>query len=118
MIVEKGEINMASQNVIKLTDQNFNDEVINSSVPVLVDFWAAWCGPCQMLGPVVDQLADELNGKVKIGKLNVDENRVIASKFGIMSIPTLLLFKEGKVIEKIVGALPKQVLSAKIMAHL
>jgi thioredoxin 1 len=109
---------MANKNVVILTDANFEEEVIKSAEPVLVDFWAAWCGPCQMLGPVVDQLADELSGKIKVGKLNVDENRASAGKYGIMSIPTLLLYKNGEVVEKIVGALPKQVLTSKVMAHL
>ncbi|HHV71940.1 MAG TPA: thioredoxin [Clostridia bacterium] len=109
---------MTAQNVVTITDNNFTEEVINSDQPVLVDFWAAWCGPCQMLGPVVDQIAEELSGKIKVGKLNVDENRATASQYGIMSIPTLLMFKDGKVVEKIVGALPKQVLMSKIEAYI
>ena len=94
---------MTAQNVVTITDNNFTEEVINSDQPVLVDFWAAWCGPCQMLGPVVDQIAEELSGKIKVGKLNVDENRATASQYGIMSIPTLLMFKDGKVVEKLWG---------------
>jgi len=117
-LIKKGEHGMTAQNVVTITDNNFTEEVINSDQPVLVDFWAAWCGPCQMLGPVVDQIAEELSGKIKVGKLNVDENRATASQYGIMSIPTLLMFKDGKVVEKIVGALPKQVLMSKIEAYI
>lgn len=98
---------MASDKVVNLTLDNFEDEVENSSLPVLVDFWAAWCGPCKMIAPIIDQLADEFDGKVKIAKLNVDENRDLSIRYKVMSIPTLLLFKDGEVINQMVGARPK-----------
>jgi len=98
---------MASDKVINLTMDNFEDEVENSSLPVLVDFWAAWCGPCRMIAPIIDQLAEEFDGKVKIAKLNVDENRDLAIRFKVMSIPTLLFFKDGEVVNQLVGARPK-----------
>lgn len=85
------------------TDQNFDSEVLKSELPVLVDFWAQWCGPCQMMGPVIEDLEGELTGKIKVGKLNVDENPKSAEKYGVMSIPTLILFKGGEVVKTIVG---------------
>jgi len=96
------------------TDQNFEEEVLNSQIPVLVDFWAPWCGPCQMMGPIIEELAEELEGKVVVGKLNVDENPQMAQKYGIMSIPTLLIFKNGQVIEQFVGVQPKEVLKTSL----
>lgn len=92
---------------IELTEQNFTAEVINSSIPVLIDFWAPWCGPCKMIAPVVKELADEYAGKIKVGKVNIDENAGISSQYQIISIPTLLLFKGGKPFHKIVGFKPK-----------
>lgn len=89
--------------VITITVENFEEEVINSKMPVLVDFWAVWCGPCQMQGPVVDQAAEEFAGKLKVGKLNVDEQGELAQKYGVMSIPTLILFKDGEAVKKEVG---------------
>jgi thioredoxin 1 len=89
------------------TDENFEEEVLKSDLPVLVDFWAVWCGPCKMIAPIVEQLAEELSGKVKIGKLDVDTNQETSIKYGIRGIPTLLIFKDGKVVDSIVGAVPK-----------
>lgn len=102
---------------IVLTDANF-DEVINGSQPVLVDFWAQWCGPCKMIGPVVEELAGEFEGKAVIAKLNVDENPEATVRFGVRSIPTLLVFKGGQVVDKQVGAVPKSVLAQKVEAQL
>ncbi len=99
---------------IVLTDANFSDEVLKSAVPVLVDFWAVWCGPCQMISPVISEIATELAGKIKVGKLNVDENPEKSSEFGVSAIPTLLIFKDGKVVKKIVGFSGKPKLVAEI----
>lgn len=101
-------------NLTHVTDANFEAEVIKSSVPVLVDFWAEWCGPCRMIAPVLEDLANEYAGKVKIVKLNVDENTVSAANYGVRGIPTLLLFKNGEIIGTKVGALPKGQLAAFI----
>lgn len=98
---------MASDNVIEFTDDNFDSEVIKSSTPVLVDFWATWCAPCKAILPIIDDLADAYNGKVKIGKVNVDENPGIPGQFGVRGIPTLILFKDGNVVDQLVGAIPK-----------
>ncbi len=92
---------------IILTSDNFESEVIASEIPVLVDFWATWCGPCKMLGPVISQIADEYEGKVKVGKVNVDEEEELAAQYGIQSIPTVLLFKGGEVVEQSLGFKPK-----------
>jgi len=103
-----------------VTDQSFNSEVIaaSSSHPVLVDAWAEWCGPCHMLAPVLDQLAAEANGRYKIAKLNVDDNPMTSQQFGIRSIPTMLIFKDGRLVDQIVGAVPKQVIAARLTALL
>ncbi|MCJ7577479.1 MAG: thioredoxin [candidate division Zixibacteria bacterium] len=93
---------------IELNDGNFESEVLKSDKPVLVDFWATWCGPCRMVGPVVEEIAKDYEGKLKVGKLNVDESSQTAVQYGIMSIPSLLFFKGGKVIDQIIGAVPKQ----------
>lgn len=102
----------------KFTDANFEEEALNSDVPVVVDFYADWCGPCKMVAPIISELAGQFEGKVKIGKVNTDENRAVASKFNIMSIPTILFIKDGQVVDTSVGALPKQVLEAKINSML
>src|SRR3954454_10682443 len=98
---------MASANIKELTDINFETEVLKSEVPTLVDFWAVWCGPCRAIAPMVEALATQWEGKVKVGKLDVDHTQRVASQFGIRSIPTLLLFKGGKVVEQLVGAGPQ-----------
>ncbi|MBL7862391.1 MAG: thioredoxin [Cyclobacteriaceae bacterium] len=101
---------------LELNDSNF-DSVINSEKPVLVDFWAEWCGPCKMIGPVVEELAGDYEGKAVVAKLNVDENPQVTARFGVRSIPTLLVFKNGQVVDKQVGAVPKSVLSQKLQAQ-
>jgi len=98
----------------QFTDQNFDQEVLKSDKPVLVDFWAAWCGPCQIMGPIVDELALEMKDKIKIGKLNVDENRETATNYSVMSIPTLIIFKEGKVVKQLVGVQAKENLKEEL----
>jgi thioredoxin 1 len=102
--------------VIEITDANFQ-EIINSDKPVLVDFWAEWCGPCRMLTPTVEELAGDFAEKAVVGKLNVDENPEVSAKFGIRSIPTILYFKNGEVVDKQIGVAPKNVLSDKLNAH-
>ncbi|MFA5803370.1 MAG: thioredoxin [Melioribacteraceae bacterium] len=96
------------------TDGNFDAEALKSEVPVIVDFWAAWCGPCRMIAPIIEELAGEYEGKVKVGKLDVDENQQTAIKYGVRSIPTVLFFKNGKVAETIIGAVPKSMFAEKI----
>jgi len=108
---------MASERIVVLSGSNFEQEVTQSSQPVLVDFWAEWCGPCKMIAPVLDELADEKAGQLKIAKVNVDDNQELASRFGIRAIPTLLLFKGGQVKETIVGMTGKKDLEKKITAH-
>jgi len=100
--------------VIDVTDQTFEEEVIKSELPVLVDLWAPWCRPCLMVAPVVDKLAEKYNGRVKFYRLNVDENHQTAAKYNVMSIPTLLFFKGGKVADTVIGAVPEQALQPKI----
>lgn len=109
---------MAGLNVKTFTKENWESDVLNSQHPVLVDFWAAWCGPCRMIGPLVEELADEYIGKVVIGKLNVDEQNEVAGKYGVMSIPTLLLFKNGAIVDKVVGFRGKQDLVKMINSRL
>ncbi|HTS69978.1 MAG TPA: thioredoxin [Terriglobia bacterium] len=102
---------MAGSHTLEFSDQNFEQEVLNSPQPVLVDFWATWCAPCRMMSPTVDIIAAEYAGRVKVGKVNVDDNLAVAGRFGIRSIPTLLLFKGGQIREQIGGAQPKEVIS-------
>jgi thioredoxin 1 len=106
------------QNTVEITDNNFETEVIQSTVPVLIDFWAAWCGPCRALAPTVDAVAEQYKGRVKVGKLDVDANAATSSKFNIRGIPTLLLFKGGQVKEQIVGAVGKDVITKALDKHL
>ena len=103
---------------IIFSDQNWQNEVIESILPVMIDFWAAWCAPCFMIAPAVDELTQQFQDKIKVGKLNVDENQKIAMKYQIMSIPTLLIFKDGKLVDSIIGALPRQYLEPKIKQYL
>src|SRR6185369_15755295 len=105
-------------NAAAVTDANFEQEVLKSSVPVLVDFWAAWCGPCKVIAPTIDQLAVEYAGKMKVVKVDVDSNMEISSRYSVLNIPTLMLFKDGHAVEKMIGALPKPALLAKIQPHL
>ncbi|OGU72182.1 MAG: thioredoxin, partial [Ignavibacteria bacterium RIFCSPLOWO2_02_FULL_55_14] len=95
---------------VEVTDANFDTEVLKSDKPVLVDFWAVWCGPCKMIAPAVEEIAKEYDGKLKVGKLDVDNNQQVSMKFGIRSIPTLLIFKSGRVVDQLVGAVPKRTL--------
>jgi thioredoxin 1 len=103
----QGDIRMASADTVELNDSTFESEVIKSETPVLVDFWAPWCGPCRMISPVVEEIATSYTGRLKVGKVNVDDNQEITMKYGIRSIPTLILFKNGKAVEQIIGAVPK-----------
>jgi thioredoxin 1 len=105
---------MSAANIVTLTDANFSDEVLESPTPVLVDFWAEWCGPCKMIAPILDELASEYDGKVKVGKVNIDEFQSIATKYGIRAIPTLLIFKQGEVAEQVVGLRSKRDLKANL----
>lgn len=104
--------------VLHINDADFETAVVQSDIPVLVDFWAPWCGPCKMIAPILDEIAPEFAGKVKIVKINVDDNQLVAGQFGIRSIPTLLLFKNGQLVATQVGALPKNQLAAFINQHL
>jgi thioredoxin 1 len=100
--------------LVHVNDKNFSSEVLQSSIPVLVDFWATWCGPCRAISPIVEELAKEFSGRVKITKLNVDENPATPAQYGVRGIPTLILFKEGKVLDQLVGSVPKTRLKALI----
>ena len=99
---------------LKITRENFENEVMKSNIPVLIDFWAPWCGPCRMMGPIIEQLAEEYEGKAKVGKVNVDEEGELSQAFGVMSIPTIVLVKDGKVVKQTVGARPKAEVEAML----
>ncbi|PKO14275.1 thioredoxin [candidate division BRC1 bacterium HGW-BRC1-1] len=107
-----------SENALEITDDKFDEEVLKSETPVLVDFWATWCGPCKAVGPIVDELATEYAGKLKVGKVDVDTNQRVAASYGIQSIPTLLIFKNGEIVERITGAYPKNILKQHIDKHI
>jgi thioredoxin 1 len=103
---------------VPVTDSNFQSEVLSSEQPVLVDFWATWCGPCRMVAPIVEEIAGEQNGKLKVAKVDVDQNPQVAQQFGVMSIPTLIVFKGGEAVERLVGYMPKAKLMQAIQPHL
>jgi thioredoxin 1 len=109
---------MAGNHTLEFSDQNFEQDVLNSPQPVLVDFWATWCAPCRMMSPTVDVIAAEYAGRAKVGKLNVDENMTVAGRFGIRSIPTLLLFKDGQIKEQVVGTTAKDALNRLLDKYL
>jgi thioredoxin 1 len=105
---------MASENVHAFTDDNFEKEVLQSDIPVLVDFWATWCAPCKAIAPLIDSIASEYEGRIKVGKVNVDDNPATPGKYGVRGIPTVILLKDGKVLDQVVGAIPKSQLEALI----
>lgn len=107
-----------AENLVTITEQNFDDEVLAATTPVIVDFWAAWCGPCRMLAPVFAELSTEYEGQVKFGKVNVDEQPTLAGRFGVMSIPTMVIFKNGEPAHRIVGMAPKRTLQQQLDAHI
>lgn len=109
---------MASENIVQVQGNNWQSEVLDSKVPVLVDFWAEWCGPCRTLAPILDELSGEVAGKMRIAKVNVDENQQLAGEFGIRSIPTLLVIKDGAVQEQMIGVMNKAALKEKLSAYL
>ncbi|KFC19793.1 thioredoxin [Chryseobacterium sp. FH1] len=103
---------------VEITDQSFQEAVLNSDKPVLVDFWAAWCGPCRMLGPIIEEIAEDFEGRAIVGKVDVDNNQQISVDYGIRNIPTVLIFKNGEVVDKIVGVSPKEVIAEKLNSYL
>jgi thioredoxin 1 len=108
---------MANADVIELSDESFESEILKSETPALVDFWAVWCGPCRQIAPAVEALASEYKGRLKVGKLNIDQHQIVPQKYGIRSIPTLLVFKGGQVVGQIVGAVPRATLEDEIKKH-
>ena len=103
---------------VEITDQSFQETVLNSDKPVLVDFWATWCGPCRMLGPIIEEIATDFEGKALVGKVDVDNNQQVSVDYGIRNIPTVLIFKNGEVVDKIVGVAPKEVIAEKLNSYL
>ena len=109
---------MANPDVVELSDDNFDSEILKSDTPALVDFWAVWCGPCKQISPTVEALAGEYKGRLKVGKMNIDQHQIVPQKYGIRSIPTLLVFKGGQVVGQVVGAVPRAKLEDELKKHL
>ncbi|HUS67235.1 MAG TPA: thioredoxin [Kofleriaceae bacterium] len=109
---------MANPDVVELSDDNFDSEILKSDTPALVDFWAVWCGPCKQISPTVEALAGEYKGRLKVGKMNIDHHQIVPQKYGIRSIPTLLVFKGGQVVGQVVGAVPRAKLEAELKKHI
>ena len=109
---------MAAANVTEITDANFESEVLKAELPILIDFWATWCGPCRQIAPTVDALADEYKGRIKVGKMDIDHHQIVPQQYGVRSIPTLLIFKGGKVVGQVVGAVPRAKLEAELQKHI
>ena len=108
---------MAGADIVEITDQNFETEVLKSDLPILIDFWAVWCGPCRQIAPTVEALATDYKGKLKVGKMDIDHHQIVPQQYGIRSIPTLLIFKGGKVVGQVIGAVPRSKLEAELQKH-